>query len=56
MRPRPLLGSKAWYGPARWEYSHSPASPEGHAVAVVAIAAAPTARHEHYASLNVHAT
>jgi len=40
MRPRPLLGSKAWYGPARGEYSHSPASPEGHAVAVVAIAGA----------------
>jgi hypothetical protein len=40
MRPRPLLGSKAWYGPARAEHSHSPASPEGHAVAVVAIAGA----------------
>src|SRR5580658_7867993 len=40
MRPRPLLGSKAWYGPARAEHRHSPASPEGHAVAVVAIAGA----------------
>jgi hypothetical protein len=40
MRPRPLLGSKAWYGPPRAEHSHSPASPEGHAVAVVAIAGA----------------
>jgi hypothetical protein len=40
MRPRPLLGSKAWYGPARAEHSHSPASSEGHAVAVVAIAGA----------------
>jgi hypothetical protein len=40
MRSRPLLGSKAWYGPARAEYSRSPASPEGHAVAVVAIAGA----------------
>ncbi len=40
MRPRPLLGSKAWYGPARGRYSHSRASSEGHAVAVVAIAAA----------------
>jgi len=40
MRPGPLLGSKAWYGPARWEYRRSPASPEGHAVAVVAIAGA----------------
>ena len=40
MRPRPLLGSKAWYGPARGEYSHSPALPEGHAVAAVAIAGA----------------
>ena len=40
MRPRPLLGSKAWYGPGRGEHNRSPASPEGHAVAVVAIAAA----------------
>jgi hypothetical protein len=40
MRPRPLIGSKVWYGPARGEYSRSPASPEGHAVAVVAIAGA----------------
>jgi len=40
MRPRPLLGSKAWYGPARAGHSHSPASPEGHAVAVVAISGA----------------
>jgi hypothetical protein len=41
MRPRPpLLGNKAWYGPARGEQRHSPASPEGHAVAVVAIAGA----------------
>jgi hypothetical protein len=40
MRPRPLLGSKAWYGPARGGYSRSPASLEGHGVAVVAIAAA----------------
>ena len=41
MRPRPLLGSNAWYGPTRGEYSHSPASLEGgHAVAVVAIAGA----------------
>jgi hypothetical protein len=40
MRPRPLLGSKAWYGPARAGYSRSSASPEGHAVAVVAIAGA----------------
>jgi len=40
MRPRPLLGSKAWYGPPRAEYRHSPASAEGHAVAVVGIASA----------------
>jgi hypothetical protein len=41
MRPRPpLLGSKAWYGPASGGYRRSPASAEGHAVAVVAIAAA----------------
>jgi hypothetical protein len=42
MRPRPLLGSKAWYGPApaRGGSGRSPASPEGHAVAVVAIAGA----------------
>jgi hypothetical protein len=38
MRPRPLLGSNAWYGPALVEVRHSPASPVGHAVAVVAIA------------------
>jgi hypothetical protein len=37
MRPRPLLGSRAWYGPASAEHSRSPASPIGHAVAVVAI-------------------
>jgi hypothetical protein len=40
MRPRPLLGSKAWYGPPPAGRGHSPASSEGHAVAVVAIAAA----------------
>jgi membrane protein implicated in regulation of membrane protease activity len=40
MRPRPLLGQKAWYGPAREGHGRSPASAEGHAVAVVAIAAA----------------
>jgi len=41
MRPRPLPGSNAWYGPARRERSHSHAWLEGgHAVAVVAIAGA----------------
>jgi membrane protein implicated in regulation of membrane protease activity len=40
MRPKPLLGRKAWYGFAREGHGHSPASPEGHGVAVVAIAAA----------------
>ncbi len=40
MRPRPLLGQKAWYGPPREGHGYSPASAEGHAVAVVAIAAA----------------
>ncbi|MGH3200020.1 MAG: PLDc N-terminal domain-containing protein [Streptosporangiaceae bacterium] len=40
MRTRPLLGRKAWYGPARGGHGHSPASSEGHAAAVVAIAAA----------------
>jgi len=41
MRRRPpLLGSKAWYGPARGGHGRSPASAEGHAVAVVAIAGA----------------
>jgi hypothetical protein len=40
MRPRPLLGQKAWYGAAREGHGRSPASAEGHAVAVVAIAAA----------------
>jgi hypothetical protein len=40
MRPRPFLGSKAWYGSARAGHRRSPASAEGHAVAVVAIAGA----------------
>ena len=40
MRPRPLLGRKASYGPAREGHGRSPASREGHAVAVVAIAVA----------------
>jgi hypothetical protein len=40
MRPRPLLGSKAWYGPPPAGRGRSPATSEGHAVAVVAIAAA----------------
>ena len=40
MRTRPLLGRKAWFGPARGGYGPSPASPEGHAVGVVAMAAA----------------
>jgi hypothetical protein len=37
MRPRPLLGSEAGHGSALAEYRHSPASPVGHGVAVVAI-------------------
>ena len=40
MRPKPLLGSKAWYGPSLVGYRGSPASLEGHAVAVAAIAGA----------------
>jgi hypothetical protein len=40
MRPRPLLGREPWFGPACGGYRYSPASPEGHAVGVVAIAAA----------------
>jgi hypothetical protein len=40
MRPRPLPGRQPWFGPARRMYRYSPASPEGHALAVVAIAAA----------------
>jgi hypothetical protein len=40
MRPRPLPGSKAWYGPSLAEYRHSSALPVGHAVAVVAVAGA----------------
>jgi hypothetical protein len=39
-RTRPLLGRKAWFGPARGGHGHSPASFEGHAVGVVAIATA----------------
>jgi hypothetical protein len=38
MRPRPFVGSTAWYGPTLAGYRHAPASPTGHAVAVVAIA------------------
>jgi hypothetical protein len=37
MRPRPLLRGEAGHGPALARYRHSPASPVGHAVAVVAI-------------------
>jgi hypothetical protein len=37
MRPKPLVGSEAWYGPALAEHRHSPALPVGHGVAVVAI-------------------
>jgi hypothetical protein len=37
MRPRPLLGSEAGHGPALAKYRHSPSSPVGHGVAVVAI-------------------
>jgi len=40
MRTRPLLGRKAWYGPARGDHGHSPASPEGHAAVLMAIATA----------------
>jgi hypothetical protein len=40
-RTGPLLGGKAWYGPASGGYRHSPASLEGgHAMAVVALAGA----------------
>lgn len=35
-----MLGGKAWYGPASGGYRYSPASPEGHAVGLVAIVAA----------------
>jgi hypothetical protein len=40
MRPRPLLGNTAWYGPSLTEYRHSPATPLGHGVAVAGIAGA----------------
>jgi hypothetical protein len=40
VRPRPLLRSNAWYCPTLTEVRDSPASPAGHAVAVVAIASA----------------
>ncbi len=39
MRTQPLLGRKAWFGPAAGGDGHFPASPQGHAVGVVAIAA-----------------
>jgi hypothetical protein len=40
--PKPVIlpGRKPWFGPARGAYRYSPASPEGHAVGVVTIAAA----------------
>jgi hypothetical protein len=37
MRPRPLLGSDAGNGLALAEYRHSPASPVGHGLMVVAL-------------------
>jgi hypothetical protein len=39
-RPGPLLGRKPWFGPASGGYRYSPASAEGHAVGLVAVAAA----------------
>jgi hypothetical protein len=38
--PWPLLGNEPWFGPGSGRYPYSPASPEGHAVALVAIGAA----------------
>jgi hypothetical protein len=40
--PKPVIlpGREPWFGPAGGAFSYSPASPEGHAVGVVAIAAA----------------
>src|SRR5215469_14945496 len=40
LRPRPLLGREPWFGPGSRGYRYSPASPEGHAVGLVGIAAA----------------
>jgi hypothetical protein len=40
MRPQPLLGREPWFGPGSGWYRYSPASPEGHAVGLVAIGAA----------------
>lgn len=40
MRPRPFLGREPWFGPACGGYRYAPASPEGHAVGLVAITAA----------------
>jgi hypothetical protein len=37
MRPRPLLRSDTGHGPALAEYRHSPPSPVGHGVTVVAL-------------------
>jgi hypothetical protein len=39
-RTGPLLGRKAWFGPERGGRGYSQASPEGHAVGVVAVAGA----------------
>lgn len=40
VRPRPLLGHEPWFGPGCRGYRYSPASPEGHAVGLVAIGGA----------------
>ncbi len=40
MRRTPLLGREPWFGPACGRYRYSPASPEGHAVGLVAIGSA----------------
>ena len=40
MRPGAARAGSGWYGPALAEYNHSPASPLGHGVAVMAIAGA----------------
>jgi hypothetical protein len=40
IRPGPLLGHKPWFGPDSGAYRYAPASPEGHAVGLVAIGAA----------------
>jgi hypothetical protein len=57
MRTKPLLGRKAWFGPRRFGWGLSPASPEGWVTTGIAIVAiivlASTVRHAPWVALVV---